>query len=86
MITYDVAEAEQLAEVVAIAPPVVVPQVLPEVVQQKLLLLLLLHLWTDADVEVHHEGVDLPALPVLPKPAGRVEQDRLEQTRVAKSS
>lgn len=44
LITYDVAEAEQLAEVVAIAPPVVVPQVLPEVVQQKLLLLLLLHL------------------------------------------
>lgn len=44
LITYDVAEAEQLAEVVAIAPPVVVPQVLPEIVQQELLLLLLLHL------------------------------------------
>lgn len=44
LITYDVAEAEQLAEVVAIAPPVVVSQVLPEIVQQELLLLLLLHL------------------------------------------
>lgn len=44
IITYDVAEAEQLAEVVAIAPPVVIPQVLPEIVQQELLLLLLLHL------------------------------------------
>ena len=64
--TYYVEESEQLAKEVAIGPPVVILQVVIQIVEKELLLLLFLHLGDDADVEVHHEGGDLAGLPILP--------------------
>ena len=52
-------------------------EVVCEVVEQQPLLLPLLHVLHDADVEVHHERVDLARLPVLPQPTGNVEQQGL---------
>lgn len=80
-LTDDVEEGEHLAEVVPVRPPVVEAQILPEIVQQHLLLLLLLDLGAEPNVEVHHESVNLATLPALPQPARRVEEDRLQNIR-----
>lgn len=47
VLTYDVKEGEHLTQVVAIRPPVVVGQVVAQILQKELLLLLLLHLGYD---------------------------------------
>ena len=80
-LTYDVDEREEFTEEVSVGPPVVVLQVVGEVVEQQSFLLALLHVLHDADVQVHHERVDLPRLPVLPQPAGDVEQEGLQRER-----
>ena len=66
VLTYYVKEREQLAKEVAIGPPVVILQVVIQVVQKEFLLLLFLHFGDNSDVEVHHEGGDLAGLPVFP--------------------
>ena len=80
-LTYDVDEGEEFTEEVSVGPPVVVLEVVGEVVEQQPLLLPLLHVLHDADVEVHHERVDLARLPVLPQPPGNVEKQGLKQGR-----
>ena len=65
-LTYNVKESEQLAKEVAIGPPVVILQVVIQVVQKEFLLLLFLHLGDNSDVEIHHEGGNFAGLPVLP--------------------
>ena len=64
--TYYVEESEQLAKEVAIGPPVVILQVVVQIIEKELLLLFFLHFGDDANVEVHHEGGDLTGLPILP--------------------
>jgi len=66
LLTDHVQQREDLAQVVPVRPPIVKAQVLPEVVEQHLLLLLLLHLGAQPDVEIHHEGMNLATLPALP--------------------
>ena len=75
--TDDVGECERFAEKVAIGPPIVVLEIVDQVVEQQLLLLLLLNLGADAHVQVHHKGVDFARFPILPEPSRHVEQDRL---------
>ena len=77
-LTYDVDEREEFTEEVSVGPPVVVLEVVCEVVEQQPLLLPLLHVLHHADVQVHHQRVDLPRLPVLPQPTGNVEQQGLQ--------
>ena len=79
LVTYNVKQSQQLTEEVSVGPPVVVLQIVVQIIQEQLLLLLLLDLADHPDVEVHHERGDLPRLPVLPQPAGNVEQDRLRR-------
>lgn len=79
LITYNVKQSQQLTEEVSVGPPVVVLQIVVQIVQEQLLLLLLLDLADHPHVEVHHERGDLARLPVLPQPAGNVEQYRLRQ-------
>ena len=78
-LTYDVDEGEEFTEEVSVGPPVVVLQIVVQIIQEKLLLLLLLDLADHPHVEVHHQSCYLPRLPVLPQPAGYVEQDRLRR-------
>ena len=66
ILTYNVKESEQLAKEVAIGPPVVILQVVIQIVQKEFLLLLFLHLGDNSDVEIHHEGGNFAGLPVLP--------------------
>ncbi len=77
MLTYDVHQCEEFTEEVSVGPPVVVLQVVGEVVQQESLLLPLLNVLDHADVEVHHQRVDLAGLPVFPKPPRYVEEKGL---------
>ena len=79
LITYNVKQSQQLTKEVSVGPPVVVLQIVVQIVQEQLLLLLLLHLADHPHVEVHHESGDLARLPVLPQPAGNVEQYRLRK-------
>ena len=65
-LTYNVKESEQLAKEVAIGPPVVILQVVIQVVQKEFLLLLFLYFGDNSDVEIHHEGGNFAGLPVLP--------------------
>ncbi len=80
-LTDNVGQGECLAEKVAIGPPVVMFEVVDQVVEQQLLLLFLLHFGANANVQVHHEGVDLARLPVLPQPARHVKQDGLQSRK-----
>lgn len=75
--TDDIGECERFAEEVAIGPPIVVLEIVDQVVEQELLLLFLLHFGANTHVQVHHEGMDLAGLPILPQPSRHVEQDRL---------
>ena len=77
-LTYDVDEREEFTEEVSVGPPVVVLEVVCEVVEQQPLLLPLLHVLHHADVQIHHQRVDLARLPVLPQPTGNVEQQGLQ--------
>ena len=54
-------------------------EVISEVVEQESFLLPFLDVLNHPDVQVHHQGVDLPGLPVLPQPTGDVEQNGLEK-------
>ena len=83
-LTDNVGQGECLAEKVAIGPPVVMFEVVDQVVEQQLLLLFLLHFGANANVQVHHEGVDLARLPVLPQPARHVKQDGLSRIPIRK--
>lgn len=65
-LTDDVGQGERLAEKVAIRPPVVVFEVVDQVVKQQFLLLFLLHFGANAHVQVHHESVYFARFPVLP--------------------
>ena len=76
-LTDDVSEGQRFAEEIAIGPPVVVFEIVDEIVEQQFFLLLLLNFGADAHVQVHHECVDLARLPVLPQPSRHVEQDCL---------
>lgn len=78
-LAYNVKQSQQLTEEVSVGPPVVVLQIVVQIVQEQLLLLLLLDLADHPHVEVHHERGDLARLPVLPQPAGNVEQYRLKE-------
>ena len=84
-LTYDVDEGEEFTEEVSVGPPVVVLEVVGEVVEQQPLLLPLLHVLHDADVQIHHQRVDLARLPVLPQPTGNVEQQGLQRERGERS-
>ena len=77
MLTDHIEESQQLAEEVSVGPEVVVLQVGVQVVQEELLLLPLLHLGDDAQVQVHHQRLDLARFPVLPQPPRDVEEDCL---------
>ena len=49
-LTHDVEEGEELAEEVSVGPPIMVLQVVVQVVQQEFFLLLLFHLGDDPNV------------------------------------
>lgn len=78
-LTDHIQQGKNFAEVVPVSPPIVKSKILPQIVEQHFLLLLLLHLGTEADVEIHHQSVNLAALPSFPQPSRRVEENRLEK-------
>ena len=65
-LTNDVGERHEFAEEVFVCPEVVVLEVRVEVVEEEFLLRPLLGLRDDAEVEVHHQGLDFAGLPVFP--------------------
>lgn len=71
--TYDVDKREEFTEEVSVCPPVVMLKIVSEVIEQESLLLSLLDVLHHADVQIHHQSVDLTGFPVLPQPAGHVE-------------
>ena len=81
-LTDNVGQGECLAEKVAIGPPVVMFKVVDQVVEQQFLLLFLFHFGANANVQVHHQGVDLARLPVLPQPTRHIKQDGLSQNNI----
>lgn len=78
-LTDHIHQGENFAEVVPVSPPIVKAKIFPEIIEQHLFLLLLLDLGTEADVEVHHQGVNLATLPAFPEPSGCVKENRLKQ-------
>ncbi len=79
MLTYDVHQSKEFTEEVSVRPPVVVLQVVGEVVHQELLILPLLDVMDHADVKVHLQHVDLADLPVFPKSPSYVEEKGLQR-------
>ena len=78
--TYNIEKSQQLTEEVSVSPPIVVLQIVVQIVQQKLFFLLLFHLAHHPHVEIHHEGSDFSCLPILPEPPWNVEKDWLKHS------
>lgn len=62
-LTDDIDERQALAEEVLVGPPVVVLEVLPQIVEDQLLLGFAFDVRTYPHVQVHHQRADLSALP-----------------------
>ncbi|GFS31011.1 putative secreted protein [Trichonephila inaurata madagascariensis] len=79
----DVHEGKYFADEVPPRVPIVRLPAGHEIVHQELFLLLLLRFSQHTDVQVHHEGLDLSALPHAPQPPGHVEEGGLQKQHEA---